>query len=378
MPYIEGSIMERKEEKKKSALPKILLTTGGALAVVALCVLSSRFSWFGTAVSASSATESATTSASVSSVVQTAEISNQTDTPDSSADTAVTDHSSAISEETTLPASETTDITTTTTQATTTATTTTTTTKATTPATSPAPLWSESEASGQMYITVDCYSRKKAVIGAETAELLKRSTLVTVVAITDTGYYKLDNGYYVHSDYLSKTKPAETTTTATTVTTTSSTSATTTTTPPVISSGNITDEPVNCLPVEAEVFRLVNIERAKYGLAPYKWDSTAYAAAKIRCDEIKNTFSHTRPNGYKYHTVYGYNEEDYNNIFYCNGENIASGYETAKEVVEAWMNSTKGHRENILSSKFQNMAISFSTTNDIYVYYWAQEFTTYR
>lgn len=82
--------------------------------------------------------------------------------------------------------------------------------------TKPAPEWTETKASGTKYVNTDCYSRKKAVLGAETVKLYNMNDKVTVTAKTDTGYYKLDTGAYIHSDYLSDSKVAQTTTTTTT------------------------------------------------------------------------------------------------------------------------------------------------------------------
>ena len=72
--------------------------------------------------------------------------------------------------------------------------------------TKPAPEWTESKASGTKYVNTDCYSRKKAVLGADTVKLYSVNDKVTVTAKTDTGYYKLDTGAYIHSDYLSDSK----------------------------------------------------------------------------------------------------------------------------------------------------------------------------
>ena len=88
-----------------------------------------------------------------------------------------------------------------------------TTTTATT--TKPAPEWTESKASSTKYVNTDCYSRKKAVLGAEAVKLYSVNDKVTVTAKTDTGYYKLDTGAYIHSDYLSDNKVAQTATTTT-------------------------------------------------------------------------------------------------------------------------------------------------------------------
>ena len=81
--------------------------------------------------------------------------------------------------------------------------------------TKPAPEWTESKASSTKYVNTDCYSRKKAVLGAEAVKLYSVNDKVTVTAKTDTGYYKLDTGAYIHSDYLSDNKVAQTATTTT-------------------------------------------------------------------------------------------------------------------------------------------------------------------
>ena len=88
-----------------------------------------------------------------------------------------------------------------------------TTTTATT--TKPAPEWTETKASGTKYVNTDCYSRKKAVLGAETVKLYSVNDKVTVIAKTDTGYFKLSDGSFIHGDYLSDNKVAQTATTTT-------------------------------------------------------------------------------------------------------------------------------------------------------------------
>lgn len=91
--------------------------------------------------------------------------------------------------------------------------TTTTTTTATT--TKPAPEWTEEKVSTTKYVNTDCYSRKKAVLGAETVKIYNVNDKVKVVAKTNTGYFKLDTGAFVHGDYLSDNKVTVQTTTTT-------------------------------------------------------------------------------------------------------------------------------------------------------------------
>ena len=89
--------------------------------------------------------------------------------------------------------------------------TTTTTTTATT--TKPAPEWIEEKVSATKYVNTDCYSRKKAVLGAETVKIYNVNDKVKVVAKTNTGYFKLDTGAFIHGDYLSDNKVVVPTTT---------------------------------------------------------------------------------------------------------------------------------------------------------------------
>lgn len=362
------------DRKKKSHgnFLKIGCASCGFVAVVALCVLSSRYSWFGVKADDEGISYN---NGSESSYSTTAPVEEQ------KVPTKANKHNEA--QETTVATSATTSATTTAkaTSSTTTAKTTRTTaatTKATTPATTaaPKPAWTEKKCSGTMYINISsCSARKEGVQGSEVVSYKSYGDAVEVTALTDTGYYKLDDGTYIHSDYLSKTKPAETTTTVTT-------SAPKQTTPSKsdsqISSSGITDNPVNCTAEEAEVFRIVNEIRVSYGLKPYKWDTNAYKAAKARCSEIEQKFSHLRPDGSNFKTIYGYSDEELWYKFCAVGENLGSGQPTAQRVVDSWMASTKGHRENILNPDFENLAVAFGTYNDAYKYYWVQEFTTYR
>ena len=90
-----------------------------------------------------------------------------------------------------------------------------TTTTVVTTTTKPAPEWTEEKVSATKYVNTDCYSRKKAVLGAETVKLYSVNDKVKVVAKTNTGYFKLDTGAFIHGDYLSNSKVVvQTTTTA--------------------------------------------------------------------------------------------------------------------------------------------------------------------
>lgn len=164
---------------------------------------------------------------------------NASSTTSSAPETAVTTTAPAVTgtvmdridepkaETTTAQTTAITAVTTTKPQETKSAETTTTTTKAVTTAkpkpattttaatTKPTPEWTESKASGTKYVNTDCYSRKKAVLGADTVKLYSVNDKVTVIAKTDTGYFKLSDGSFIHGDYLSDSKIVIQTTTTT-------------------------------------------------------------------------------------------------------------------------------------------------------------------
>ena len=75
----------------------------------------------------------------------------------------------------------------------------------------PAPEWTETPTSGTMYVNMSCFSRAKAVLGAEKVKQYFLNDAVTVTAratSASTGdiYYKIAEGEFIHSDYLSSSK----------------------------------------------------------------------------------------------------------------------------------------------------------------------------
>lgn len=157
----------------------------------------------------SSAPETAVTTTTAPAVTGT--VMDRIDEPKAEATTAQTATTTAVT--TTKPQeTKSVETTTTTTKAVTTAKPETTTTVATT---KPAPEWTEEKVSATKYVNTDCYSRKKAVLGADTVKIYNVNDKVTVTAKTDTGYFKLKDGTFIHSDYLSDSKIViQTTTTA--------------------------------------------------------------------------------------------------------------------------------------------------------------------
>ena len=105
--------------------------------------------------------------------------------------------------------------------------------------------------------------------------------------------------------------------------------------------------------VYLEVLRLVNIERAKVGLAPLTYKYDAQIAVDARSQDLILEFDHYRPDGTKCYDVL----DDYGIVHYgCMGENIAMGHQDAQEVMDGWMNSP-GHRANILNPMYTSIAV---------------------
>ena len=99
-----------------------------------------------------------------------------------------------------------------------------------------------------------------------------------------------------------------------------------------------------------QMLRLVNEEREKVGVSPLELDSTLTAAAQIRAKEITQAWGHTRPNGKDFRTVVYEVDNSYETKSIS--ENISSWY-SPETAVNGWMNSTKGHKENMLNTKWK-------------------------
>ena len=221
-----------------------------------------------------------------------------------------------------------------------------------------------------MYVTVSCYSRKEAVVGSTAVSLYNSGTKVRVIATTNTSYSKLADGSFIHNDYLSDKKPAETTTT------TAQTAKPPAQIPDGVGEGLSATAPDSCHPFEIQAFNLINEIRVQNNRPKFKWDPTAYKSAKIRANEVTTVWGHDRPDGSMYYTSLGVGDPPWR-VYKNVAENLAWGYSTSEEVVDAWMNSPD-HCENILNPELQCIGIAFLEKNNSRHYYWVQEFTTFK
>jgi len=122
--------------------------------------------------------------------------------------------------------------------------------------------------------------------------------------------------------------------------------------------------------LEAQVLKLVNIERANEGVPALTINMEVTNVARAKSVDMinNNYFDHKSP---KYGSM-----TDMLNVFGIQysaaGENIAKGQNTADAVMKAWLNSP-GHRANILSSTFTQIGIS-CVTDANGTAYWTQLF----
>ncbi len=106
------------------------------------------------------------------------------------------------------------------------------------------------------------------------------------------------------------------------------------------------------------------------GLKPLEYDYNLERVAMQRALELAVLFSHTRPNGAAWSSLYpkGYN---------ARGENVAYGFGSTTAVFNAFAEENEnyagqGHRRNMLNSRFTR--VGFGAVKVGNVMYWVQEF----
>lgn len=111
---------------------------------------------------------------------------------------------------------------------------------------------------------------------------------------------------------------------------------------------------VNTASFPQKMFELINAERTKRGLTPFKYYSEAQSGANTRAQELMVYFSHNRPNGSKWWTITSFDKS----ICQAGAENIARGYGSPEDVMVAFM-AANDNRTNILSTKYTHVVIGY-------------------
>ncbi len=124
---------------------------------------------------------------------------------------------------------------------------------------------------------------------------------------------------------------------------------------------------------ELEVLKIMNQEREKEGLPPLTSLPELQDATDTRAAELAELFSHDRPDGRPWKTVF---DEIDLPTYRTAGENIAAGYGNPEAVMVGWMNSA-GHRSNILGAAYTHVGVGhhYQSGSD-YRNYWTQLFYT--
>lgn len=125
-----------------------------------------------------------------------------------------------------------------------------------------------------------------------------------------------------------------------------------------------------------DIVARTNSYRSSNGVASLSGNSALTEAARTRAVESAVLFSHTRPNGQSYYTVGGTSAKGYKDSPVY-GENLAYGYDNGSETMDAWIASTKGHRENLVRDSFVSIGVGVlwvKQADASYVAYIAQEF----
>lgn len=124
--------------------------------------------------------------------------------------------------------------------------------------------------------------------------------------------------------------------------------------------------------IEQMVYDLTNSVRARHGLDPLSWSSSAGQAAKKHSIHMaaKNFFSHVDPSFRSPGDRLNTEGVSYKNC----GENIIAGYGSAILSSHGWYVSEK-HRKNLLNKNFRYLGVGFAYDEDsIYKTYITQNF----
>lgn len=100
---------------------------------------------------------------------------------------------------------------------------------------------------------------------------------------------------------------------------------------------------------------LTNKNRQEIGLEPLKLDSLLTQAASMKASDMfeKDYWAHNSPDGT---TPWFFIRKSGYDYVYA-GENLARGFSSASDVVNAWM-ASQYHRENMLSRNFQDVGFT--------------------
>ena len=123
---------------------------------------------------------------------------------------------------------------------------------------------------------------------------------------------------------------------------------------PADATAAVTDAETGVAAFKSQILALVNVEREKVGVPPLVEMDALAVLADTRAQESAVSFSHYRPNGTRCFTIFKENALSY----WVAGENLAFGFNSPEDFVQAWMNSPL-HRQNLLDPDFTFIGIGY-------------------
>jgi len=122
---------------------------------------------------------------------------------------------------------------------------------------------------------------------------------------------------------------------------------------------------------ENQLIDLINAERTRRGLGALRANPVLMQVARAHSQDMveRDFFDHTNPDGQA--PWDRLDEAGY--AWRACGENIGGGYATPQAMFTAWMDSTAGHREIMLSSDYTEIGIGY-VTGGRYGHYWTADF----
>ena len=104
------------------------------------------------------------------------------------------------------------------------------------------------------------------------------------------------------------------------------------------------------------LLKLINDARKAKGIDPLSFDSRLLKGAKTRAAEVLQEYSHTRPDGNSWQTIF----PELKMEPVCISENVAGGYKTAQEVFDGWHSSAL-HKKNMLNPDYKYIGLGKAT-----------------
>ncbi|GAP07430.1 cysteine-rich secretory protein family [Anaerolinea thermolimosa] len=150
--------------------------------------------------------------------------------------------------------------------------------------------------------------------------------------------------------------------------------------PAASSKCTITEVSVQNAAFEQRMLELVNQVRAENNLPPLKRNSDLDRSARAHARDVHDDryFYHDTYDRVQGRLVYVCSWSERIGLYYpgtAEGENVAGGFDTPEEAMQAWMGSS-GHRANLLNPAFREIGIGFYSGPNAHHSYWVQDFGT--